>query len=130
MEQVSHVELVPVSAVSSHNGNAFVRIGQKSLRAIDPDTLISQKSRVSKWDIEDIQAVVMGQGRDTIAILTREIVGPKQESNLTNFGYDQKPGIRGAALCDDLVVCALDPWALFKPLSHFSDATLKRAKIT
>lgn len=130
MEHVSHVELILASSISSHNGVSFVRIGQKSLRAIDPDTLISQKSRGLKWDIGDLQAVVMGQGRDTLAILTREIVGPKQESNLTNFGYDQKPGIRGAALCDDLVVCALDPWALFKPLSHFSDATLKRAKIT
>jgi hypothetical protein len=130
MAQVSHVELIPTSAVSNHNGQTFVRIGQKYVRAIDPDKLISPKSKEFTWDVEDIQAMIVGQGPDAIAILTREIVGPKQESYLTNFGYDQKPGIRGAALCDDLVVCALDPWAVFKPLSHFSDATLKRAKIT
>jgi len=130
MEQVSHVELVPASAVISHGAGKSIRIGQRAIVAVDPDAVISAKSSPFRLDAPDFQAVIVRREADTIAILTREIIGPKQESNLTDFGFDQKPGIRGTALCDDMVVCALDPGSLLETFSHFSGPTLKRAKIS
>ena len=129
MGQISHVELIPATAMIFHEGLSYVSIGQKAVLAIDPDEVISTKSRLLARDIHDFQAVIMRRGNDLLAVLTREILGSKQESNLTDFGFDQKPGIRGAALCDDLVVCALDPWVLVRNFSHFSKPTPNHVKI-
>jgi hypothetical protein len=130
MEYVSHVELVPVSAVISHEGRHSIRVGQTTMAAVDADEVISSKSSSFTHDIADFQVVILRRGTDSIALLTREILGPKQEANLTDFGFDPKPGLRGTALCEDMIVCALDPSALLEKFSHFSKANPRRAKIS
>jgi hypothetical protein len=130
MADVSHVELVPVSAVISHEGRHSIRVGQTTMAAVDADEVISSKSSSFTHDIADFQVVILRRGTDSIALLTREILGPKQEANLTDFGFDPKPGLRGTALCEDMIVCALDPSALLEKFSHFSKANPRRAKIS